>query len=108
MTIETFPKRYRIWRDEQGIVHCTNPKGEELKPIPVHSPTGFEYGYGGSGPAELSLCILTDHLGREKADRCYQRFKWERIAREDGRLVREFFIETDDIDDWLEVLGAYA
>jgi len=23
-----------------------------------HSPTGFEFGYGGSGPADLALCIL--------------------------------------------------
>ena len=24
-----------------------------------HSPTGFEWGYGGSGPAQLALAILT-------------------------------------------------
>jgi hypothetical protein len=27
-----------------------------------HSPTGFSWGYGGSGPAELARCILIDHL----------------------------------------------
>lgn len=27
-----------------------------------HSPCGFEYGYGGSGPAQLALAILADHL----------------------------------------------
>ncbi len=27
-----------------------------------HSPTGFEWGYGGSGPAQLSLALLADHL----------------------------------------------
>jgi hypothetical protein len=26
-----------------------------------HSPTGFEWGYSGSGPAQLALAILVDH-----------------------------------------------
>lgn len=29
-----------------------------LKHVKHHSPTGFEYGYGGSGPADLALSIL--------------------------------------------------
>jgi hypothetical protein len=29
-----------------------------------HSPTGFEWGYGGSGPAQLALALLADHLGK--------------------------------------------
>lgn len=41
-----------------------------------HSPTGFEWGYGGSGPAQLALAILADHLGDdERALALYQRFK---------------------------------
>src|SRR5262249_40617485 len=28
-----------------------------------HSPTGFEWGYGGSGPAQLALAIIADHIG---------------------------------------------
>lgn len=28
-----------------------------------HSPTGFECGYGGSGPAQLALAILADLIG---------------------------------------------
>ena len=28
-----------------------------------HSPTGFEWGYCGSGPAQLALALLADHLG---------------------------------------------
>lgn len=42
-----------------------------------HSPDGFEWGYGGSGPAQLSLAMLCDyfsiesegqHLGRSIAE----------------------------------------
>jgi hypothetical protein len=27
-----------------------------------HSPSGFEWGYGGSGTAQLALALLADHL----------------------------------------------
>jgi hypothetical protein len=41
-----------------------------------HSPGGFEWGYWGSGPAQLALAILADHLGDdERAVRLHQDFK---------------------------------
>ena len=47
-----------------------------------HSPTGYAWGYGGSGPAQLALAILADLLeDDEKAQRLYQPFKWKVIAR---------------------------
>ena len=46
-----------------------------------HSPAEFEWGYGGSGPAQLALAILADHLGDDQeALDLYQRFKWTVIA----------------------------
>jgi len=46
-----------------------------------HSPTGFEWGYGGSGPAQLALAILADHLADDRqALDIYQRFKWAVVA----------------------------
>lgn len=46
-----------------------------------HSPTGFEWGYGGSGPAQLALAILADHChDDQRALDFYQRFKWAVIA----------------------------
>jgi hypothetical protein len=46
-----------------------------------HSPTGFEWGYGGSGPAQLALAILADVFPAEVALDFYQDFKDEVIAR---------------------------
>lgn len=46
-----------------------------------HSPDGFNWGYAGSGPAQLALAILADLLGPEKALRYYQAFKFGVIAR---------------------------
>jgi hypothetical protein len=41
-----------------------------------HSPTGLEWGYQGSGPAQLALALLADATGDgERAVRHHQRFK---------------------------------
>ena len=44
--------------------------------IRSHSPTGFQWGYCGSGPAQLALALLADALGdTELAQMHYQDFK---------------------------------
>lgn len=46
-----------------------------------HSPNGFQWGYGGSGPAQLALALLADALNDDaRALRHYQTFKAARIA----------------------------
>ena len=45
-----------------------------------HSPDGFEWGYAGSGPAQLALAILADYLSHRDilptlALQWYQEFK---------------------------------
>lgn len=41
-----------------------------------HSPTGFAWGYGGSGPAQLALALACDVLGDDAhALRSYQELK---------------------------------
>lgn len=58
-----------------------------------HSPSGFEWGYAGSGPAQLALAILADHLGDgSKALSLYQDFKFAVIA----RLPREGWTLTSE------------
>lgn len=56
--------------------------GELLDPRPSqrvnnHSPDGFNWGYGGSGPAQLALAIMLKLTGKEEG---YQHFKWAVIA----------------------------
>ena len=46
-----------------------------------HSPTGIEWGYSGSGPADLARSVLLALTDEETADRLYQAFKAEVIAR---------------------------
>lgn len=46
-----------------------------------HSPDGFDWGYEGSGPAQLALAILADYLKDDlKALALYQKFKREWLA----------------------------
>ncbi|HEY8414370.1 MAG TPA: DUF6166 domain-containing protein [Thermaerobacter sp.] len=53
----------RAMREAQpGVVVTVN--GRPLQHVVRHSPTGMEWGYSGSGPADLALSILTDYLSR--------------------------------------------
>ena len=58
-------KVYNIRRDPDGIVRCEvldEGGATPLNHVAVHSPDGFEYGYAGSGPADLALSILADYF----------------------------------------------
>jgi hypothetical protein len=60
-----------------------------------HSPTGFEWGYGGSGPADLALNILLAYgMPAESADRTYHDFKREVVAgvHREGGVIAEALI----------------
>ena len=47
----------------------------------IHSPGGFEWGYGGSGPADLAFNILHKVTGmRRIALQHYQQFKTDVVA----------------------------
>jgi Family of unknown function (DUF6166) len=46
-----------------------------------HSPDGFEWGYGGSGPAQLALAILLEHTTADMALNLHQEFKCDFVCR---------------------------
>lgn len=75
--------------------------GQELIPtksqkLRNHSPDGFAWGYGGSGPAQLALAIL-EFTDVETAASLYQDFKWEVIA----LLPQTDFVFEIDIKGWI-------
>jgi len=95
-------KRYEGRR--QGYAVIVTVDGRRLNPrhdLRNHSPTGFEWGYCGSGPAQLALAILADHCGDERALNFYQRFKWAVIA---GFPHRAWVITTGEIEQTLQQL----
>ena len=91
----------------QGVrineVCCVSMEGHPLSPrwslsIRNHSPTGFEWGYQGSGPAQLALAILLEVTDVKEAQRAYQDFKRTVVAawQED-----RWAATTEAIHDWL-------
>ena len=107
-------KRYFANPDPGGALSVTVSilgQPEADYPLPhhvLHSPTGFNSGYGGSGPAELARCILIDHFHlREEAEKLgpqlvlpvsYQQFKFDVIA----RLPRgEWSIDETLVEAWV-------
>lgn len=80
-------KRYVGWRAD-GNTYVTVLRGDgtsyPLDPrldLVQHSPTGLEWGYGGSGPAQLAFAIAMDYCGDPRIARgIYQDLKWAVVA----------------------------
>jgi len=86
-----------------------------LTHVPYHSPDGFEWGYRGSGPADLALAILADYFEeppefvlaalrsmwapRSKAAALHQSFKEQFVATEQRD---EWQLQSDVIEAWLQ------
>jgi hypothetical protein len=78
---------------------------QRLDPAPSlkvhnHSPDGWNWGYGGSGPSQLALGILlflTDDI--EFATANYQDFKWEVIA--GIQQGQDFTLDVGDVQMWI-------
>jgi len=81
--------------------------GYDLSPKPSqglwnHSPDGFQWGYGGSGPAQLALAILLDVTGdKQLAVAHHQEFKRDLIATAGKKLT----ITEAEVRDWLKAKG---
>ncbi len=60
---------YQGWRDDEGIHILANDR--PLRHVMYHNPTGFEWGYGGSGPADLALSILAHYFKERHLNTAY-------------------------------------
>lgn len=103
-------KTYRLSRGALGA-HVHIVEGANLTPLPMHdldvtragfrarrSPSGFEWGYHGSGPAETARQLLWDHLGEEPHPAAYQAFKRAWV----GALPHEGGeITSDELEEWI-------
>lgn len=82
---------------------CLNHDPRSLRwqrSFPCHSPSGWNWGYGGSGPAELAVMILLDlRLEMIDAWRLHQQFKRMFIAQID---TDTFALHEEQIRAWLD------
>lgn len=79
-------KGYTGYVNDRGCVVTVTENGK-TRPLRMrldlinHSPTGLNWGYEGSGPAQTALAILADALGDdERAVRLHQKFKRQVVA----------------------------
>lgn len=86
MATQTTGRIYRGFADDKAA-RITVHDGDRQYPLSLrldlinHSSTGFQWGYGGSGPAQTALAILADALGDDaRALRLHQRFKDAKVA----------------------------
>lgn len=95
-------KIYEGYRDPE-IGAMATVDGEHLDPrndLRNHSPDGFEWGYGGSGPAQLALAILADLFDDETALKYYQDFKRACVSRIGSE---RWNLSEDAIKEWLKL-----
>lgn len=64
----------QVWIDDREL------SPERSQAVVNHSPTGFSWGFGGSGPAQLALALLLELTTKELALLWYQDVKWRLIA----------------------------
>jgi Family of unknown function (DUF6166) len=100
------PIAYRGRRTPRGaIVEAQTPAGawHRLDPrldLRNHSPTGFEWGYGGSGPAQLALALAASRLPDALAHAIHQHLKWTLVA----TLDREWDLPASGLDSLLATI----
>jgi hypothetical protein len=94
-------KRYQGKRE--GLAALVTVDGRPLDPrldLWNHSPSGFEWGYSGSGPAQLALALLADCLGDDdEAALQHQNFKSAVVA---GLPYRGWALTEEQIRDTIE------
>lgn len=65
-----------------------------------HSPDGFNWGYGGSGPAQLALALLLDVTGDPAVALAHhQDFKWQYVA--GWPKGSDWEISSEEIEGWI-------
>ena len=94
----------KLYKGSRGPAGCEVLVVDGGEPQPLHhvlrhSPDGFEWGYHGSGPADLALSLLGDASGDEDlAERYYQAFKREIVSELPGEW---WTLEAAYVVTWL-------
>jgi hypothetical protein len=81
-------KSYTGYRTPDGCIVKVHDEDGTSRDLPLrldlrkHSPSGAEWGYGGSGPAQLVLALAADVLGDDEAAQdMYQQLKVKLVGR---------------------------
>ena len=111
--MERLEKEYRGLQEWGGNTYVYVKGDGPDRPLPLrlevreHSPTGFNWGYGGSGAAQLALAILLDVTNDNEltALTYYQAFKRDIVAR--WPIHSDWGITASTITYWLDAALEY-
>jgi len=81
----------QVWLNGQAL----SPK--KSQEVTNHSPDGFAWGYGGSGPAQLALAVLLELTEEKTALSLYADFKWHYLAPLDIDSDFEISFDTEQV-----------
>ena len=73
---------------------------DESQKVYNHSPDGFSWGYGGSGPAQLALAVMLVFNEKRRALEIYQDFKRKVIA-----VLPQTDFDVNIIDETWKILN---
>ncbi len=89
---------WKVTKDEKRL----DPRPSQM--LWNHSPDGFSWGYGGSGPAQLALALLLDvGLDESLAVELHQPFKRDMIA--SLEIDEGWLLTTFEIEHWVRRQG---
>ena len=100
---KVYPARNRVWINGRELTPAESQK------VRNHSPDGFNWGYHGSGPAQLALAICLLELPPAEAQEVYQDFKRGVIA--ELPTGHDFEIEFDFmgwVNAWVRTYGLFV
>lgn len=92
----------RVWVQTRNAMFPLAPRND----VANHSPDGFEWGYGGSGPAQLALAICLELLegNAARALAVHQDVKWRFVGSEtrdvwelEGATVLEYIANLEGL-----------
>lgn len=84
---------HAVYKDGEPFSHEASLK------LANQSPSGFSWGYGGSGPAQLALALLYDVTGDAQVSlRTYQEFKWAFVS----QWGETWEISSERIQEWVD------
>lgn len=90
------------WETKVVTINDNQLDLEKSLDVVNHSPTGFNWGYAGSGPSQLALGLLLEFMPsrKETALSIYQQFKFDVIS----KLPQENFeLKEDVVLDWINL-----
>jgi hypothetical protein len=86
------------------VMHDGDGRVRGERPVELHSrhsPTGWSWGYAGSGPAQAALDILWDWMGEEPHPAAYQDFKDGFLSDPYLALKSELLIPVVDVAEFI-------